>query len=113
MCFLHKIVDQIDHLARYRWQFCYLHTLSDTINMSLPQFSRALVLRPSPAQVANKDSPVYHDVILERRSVDQTLLPDEVLVKVQAVAFNHRDVSLTPTYVFQTIITSVIEFKQW
>ena len=75
-----------------------LHHLSLVEDMSLPQASRALVLKkvlPQP------NTPVYHDVVVETRSIDSTLQPDEILVKISAVAFNHRDVSTKDTQAFR------------
>ena len=58
--------------------------------MALPQTCRALVLKKAKS---DDNAPVYHDVVLESRSIDTNLRPGEILLKISAVAFNHRDVS--------------------
>lgn len=56
--------------------------------MALPQTSKAVILQRS----ATQKKPAYDDAVLVERPVPQ-LKPGELLVKVGAVAFNHRDVS--------------------
>lgn len=50
---------------------------------------KALIVRQSQSPPDRK--PVYHDASLEDKPVPQ-LQPGQVLVKINAVAFNHRDV---------------------
>ncbi|KAH9931711.1 NAD(P)-binding protein [Epithele typhae] len=52
----------------------------------LPTSAKALVVRKS----ANPTKPVFHDAVIETRPIP-ALKPGELLVKVNAVAFNHRD----------------------
>jgi NADPH:quinone reductase-like Zn-dependent oxidoreductase len=54
----------------------------------IPESTRALVIKKCSAEA----KPVYHDAVLETRPLQQ-LKPGEVLVKMGAVSFNHRDVS--------------------
>ncbi|KZT52258.1 NAD(P)-binding protein [Calocera cornea HHB12733] len=54
-----------------------------------PKTTRCLVLKE--AKHIQKDAPVYHDVVMEQREVP-SLKQGEVLVRISAVAFNHRDV---------------------
>jgi hypothetical protein len=51
-----------------------------------PESTRALVVKKSEAK------PVYHDAVVVTRPLQQ-LTKGEVLVKMGAVSFNHRDVS--------------------
>lgn len=55
----------------------------------LPVSTRSLVLYKS--SVAAPPGKVYHDAKLEHRRL-QPLKSNEILVKVGAAAFNHRDV---------------------
>ncbi|KAI5124373.1 hypothetical protein M0805_008976 [Coniferiporia weirii] len=55
--------------------------------MHLPQENRSIVLIKS---LRNSPS-IYHDAKLETGKLNHNLRPDEILVKVSAVAFNHRD----------------------
>lgn len=55
----------------------------------LPISTRSLVLHKSP--VTAPPGKVYHDAKLELRLL-QPLKSNEILVKVGAAAFNHRDV---------------------
>lgn len=52
--------------------------------MQVPQTTKALVLRE------NREAGL-HDVVLEARPL-QRPTPEQVVVKVRAVSFNHRDV---------------------
>ncbi|KAG2145067.1 hypothetical protein BD769DRAFT_1419676 [Suillus cothurnatus] len=52
----------------------------------IPESTRALVIKKCSAEA----KPVYHDAVLETRPLQQ-LKPGEVLVKMGAVSFNHRD----------------------
>lgn len=52
----------------------------------IPRFTKALVLRKSAAV----QKPVYNDAKVESREIP-SLRPSEVLVKVGAAAFNHRE----------------------
>ena len=62
--------------------------------MAFPQTSRSLVLKKADgAPPGAPPGSVYHNVVLENRNLDPNLLPEEILVKISAVAFNHRDVS--------------------
>ncbi|TFY75749.1 hypothetical protein EWM64_g8262 [Hericium alpestre] len=54
---------------------------------SIPATTRALVVR----QAAKKSKPVYHDATIEEKPIP-SLKDGEVLVKINAAAFNHRDV---------------------
>jgi NADPH:quinone reductase-like Zn-dependent oxidoreductase len=54
-----------------------------------PEWTRALILKKCSAET----KPVYHDVVLEKRPLRQ-LKHGEVLVKISAVSFNRRDVSV-------------------
>ncbi|KAK7038381.1 PKS-ER domain-containing protein [Favolaschia claudopus] len=53
---------------------------------SLPQTTKALILRQSPPE----RKPLFHDAVIQEQEIPQ-LKPGEVLVKMGAVAFNHRD----------------------
>ncbi|KAJ7726155.1 NAD(P)-binding protein [Mycena maculata] len=53
---------------------------------AIPRTTKALILRKSPAG----RSPLYHDTVIQEHPVP-TLKPGELLVKMGAVAFNHRD----------------------
>lgn len=55
----------------------------------LPKETRALVVSKSLAET----KPLYHDAMVEKRPIP-TLQRGQVLVKMGAVAFNHRDVSI-------------------
>lgn len=59
------------------------------MTVKLPKETRALVLKKSPVE----RKPVYHDAVIEKRPIP-TLQKGQVLLKMGAVAFNHRDVSL-------------------
>ncbi|KAG6336998.1 hypothetical protein ID866_2099 [Astraeus odoratus] len=52
----------------------------------LPENTRALVLKKSPVE----RTPLYHDAVVEVRGIP-ALKEGEILVKMGAVAFNHRD----------------------
>ncbi|KAJ6537728.1 hypothetical protein B0H19DRAFT_1180732 [Mycena capillaripes] len=52
----------------------------------LPRTTKALVVRKSP--VGRK--PLFHDAVVQEQSIP-TLKPGEIIVKMDAVAFNHRD----------------------
>lgn len=60
------------------------------VTMFLPTTTRALVLQ----KAAQEQSPPYHDVVVEERPVP-ALKDQEVLVRIAAVALNHRDVHIT------------------
>ncbi|KAJ7138197.1 NAD-P-binding protein [Mycena epipterygia] len=53
---------------------------------ALPRTTKALILRKSPAA----RSPLYHDAVVQEQPIP-ALKPGEVLVKMGAVAFNHRE----------------------
>jgi hypothetical protein len=55
-----------------------------------PEWTRALVIKKCSAEA----KPVYHDAVLETRPLQQ-LKHGEVLVKMSAVSFNRREVSIT------------------
>ncbi|EJU04048.1 NADP-binding protein [Dacryopinax primogenitus] len=57
--------------------------------MDQPKTTRCLVLQES--QTAQKDAPVYHDVVMVENEVP-ALKEGEILVRISAVAFNHRDI---------------------
>ncbi|KAG1827428.1 uncharacterized protein BJ212DRAFT_1565534 [Suillus subaureus] len=52
----------------------------------IPESTRALVIKKCSAEA----KPIYHDAVLETRPLQQ-LKQGEVLVKMGAVSFNHRD----------------------
>ena len=54
----------------------------------VPSHTKALVVKQSPPD----RKPLYHDAVLEDQPLPQ-LMPGQVLVKINAAAFNHRDVS--------------------
>ncbi|KAI0819102.1 NAD(P)-binding protein [Irpex lacteus] len=54
--------------------------------MSIPKTTKALVLK----QAATNKKPILHDAIVEDRPIPQ-LKPGQVLVRINAAAFNHRD----------------------
>ena len=53
----------------------------------IPASTKALVLR----KASSVSKPVLHDAVLEDQPIPK-LKPGEILVKVHAAAFNHRDV---------------------
>lgn len=55
----------------------------------IPKFTKALTLKPTTAKL----KPVYHEAVLDERPLP-ALKDGEVLVKIGAAAFNHRDVLL-------------------
>lgn len=55
----------------------------------MPSRTKALVVRQSPPG----RKPLFHDVVLEEQTIPK-LKPGQVLVKMKAVAFNHRDVNV-------------------
>lgn len=55
--------------------------------MGFPTTTKAVILRRS----TSRKEPVYDDTVLVERPIPQ-LKPGEVLVKVGAAAFNHREV---------------------
>lgn len=59
------------------------------MTVRLPKETRALVVKKSPPE----RKPLYHDAVTEKRPIP-TLQRGQVLVKMGAVAFNHRDVSI-------------------
>ncbi|OCB84202.1 NAD-binding protein [Sanghuangporus baumii] len=75
--------------------------------MSLPRTGRALVIKKAKVK---PNASVYHDVVVENRSVEPPLHPGEILVKVSAVAFNHRDLwirkGLYPGIAFDSVLGS-------
>ncbi|KAF7341175.1 PKS-ER domain-containing protein [Mycena venus] len=56
------------------------------MSTKLPRTTNALVLRKSPPG----RTPLFHDAVVQEQPVPQ-LKPGEILVKMGAVAFNHRD----------------------
>lgn len=58
----------------------------------LPKETRALVVKRSPPE----RKPVYHDAVVEKYPIP-ALGEGQVLVKMGAVAFNHRDVCILLT----------------
>jgi len=54
--------------------------------ISPPNFTNALVLR----QATSESQPVYHDIAVASRRIP-SLKQGEILVKMTAVALNHRD----------------------
>jgi hypothetical protein len=55
--------------------------------MSVPHYTTAIVLQQSP-------TPVYHDAVLMTRPIP-ALKEGDVLVKMTAASFNHREVSFS------------------
>ena len=55
-----------------------------------PEWTRALVIK----KCSEEAKPVYHDAVLETRPLEQ-LKHGEVLVKMSAVSFNRREMSIT------------------
>ncbi|KAL7283719.1 hypothetical protein ACG7TL_003156 [Trametes sanguinea] len=55
-------------------------------SVQVPESARALVLRKS----ARATKPVYHDAVLEDLPLPE-LKPGQILVRIHAAAFNHRD----------------------
>ncbi|KAJ6462464.1 hypothetical protein C8R45DRAFT_1064429 [Mycena sanguinolenta] len=56
------------------------------MSSKLPHTTKALVLRKSPPG----RTPLFHDAVVQEQAIP-ALKPGEVLVKMGAVAFNHRD----------------------
>ncbi|KAJ7926262.1 hypothetical protein B0H13DRAFT_1973244 [Mycena leptocephala] len=56
------------------------------MSTKLPRTTKALVLQKSPAG----RKPLFHDAVVQEQSIP-ALKPGEILVKMGAVAFNHRD----------------------
>ncbi|KAG6810849.1 hypothetical protein H0H92_010064 [Tricholoma furcatifolium] len=54
---------------------------------ALPRFTKSVVVKKSPPQ----RTPLYHDAVIEEKPIPE-LKHGEVLVRMGAVAFNHRDV---------------------
>ncbi|KAI0780500.1 NAD-P-binding protein [Trametes elegans] len=52
----------------------------------IPKSTKALVLR----KAAQATKPVYHDAVVEERPIPD-LKPGQILVRIHAAAFNHRD----------------------
>lgn len=55
---------------------------------NIPKSTKALVLKNPALQ----RKPVYHDAVVEERPISIALKPGEVLVRIGAAAFNHREV---------------------
>lgn len=51
---------------------------------------------------------MYHDVVIENRRLDPALQSDEIIIKISAVAFNHRDLwirkGLYPGIAFDSVL---------
>lgn len=58
-----------------------------------PETTKVITLKRSISTLGS--GPVYHDAVLETRPIPQ-LKDGEILVRMGAVGFNHRDVSLDP-----------------
>lgn len=56
-----------------------------------PRSVKALILKRGPPE----RKPVYHDALLEDKPIP-ALKQGQILVKMGAVAYNHRDVSMIP-----------------
>jgi NADPH:quinone reductase-like Zn-dependent oxidoreductase len=65
--------------------------------MSIPQSSKALVLERAVREAQQKNSEVYHDVVLVQKPINP-LQPNELLIRVSAAAFNRRDVRFRPIH---------------
>jgi NADPH:quinone reductase-like Zn-dependent oxidoreductase len=63
--------------------------------MSIPTHTKAIVLQQSPPD----RNPLYHDTVLTTRPIPE-LKKGEVLVKMSAASYNHRDVSLLAHFSF-------------
>ena len=57
------------------------------MNTKIPKFTKALTIQPA----ATKIKPVYHEAVLDERPLPP-LKKGQVLVRIGAAAFNHRDV---------------------
>lgn len=55
--------------------------------VQIPKTTRALVVR----KAAQATKPVFHDAVVEERPIPQ-LKAGQILVRVHAAGFNHRDV---------------------
>src|SRR5258707_754175 len=58
-----------------------------------PEWTRALVIKKCSAEA----KPAYHDAVLEKRPLQQ-LKHGEVLVKMSAMSFNRREVSMATIF---------------
>ncbi|KAJ3533647.1 hypothetical protein NM688_g7252 [Phlebia brevispora] len=71
--------------------------------LKLPRVSRAVLLKRSPPE----RKPVYHDIVIEERPIP-ALKQGEVLVKIGAAAYNHRDLWIRkgqyPGIAFDTVL---------
>lgn len=69
-----------------------------------PQRCKAIVLRKADGQ----SGPYKFDAVFEERNV-QPLMDDQVLVKIEAAGFNHREVSLCYAFV-RAIVANLSRF---
>lgn len=61
-----------------------------TMTTTLPKFTRALTIK----EVSPQRKPLWHDAFLEQKlALPGTLKRGEILVRIGAAAFNHRDVA--------------------
>jgi len=71
--------------------------------MQIPTSTKALLLKQGPAN----RKPVFHDAILEAKAIPE-LQTDQLLVQINAAAFNHRDLWIRkgqyPGIAFDTVI---------
>lgn len=65
------------------------------MSSSLPRTTRALVVQKD----AQERKPVYHDTEVVERPIP-SLKQGEILVKIGAAAFNHRDVCASDNFLF-------------
>ena len=59
------------------------------MSYTLPKYTKALILQESTVP----REPTYHDAVLTKRPISPPK-PGEVVVKLGAVGFNHKDVTL-------------------
>ncbi|RDB23123.1 putative zinc-type alcohol dehydrogenase-like protein YogA [Hypsizygus marmoreus] len=75
------------------------------MSSKLPRFTKAVTVKKAPAE----RKPLYHDAVVEERSIP-SLKPGEILVRIGAAAFNHRDVwirkGLYPRIAFGSVFGS-------
>lgn len=66
----------------------------------VPQYCKAIVLRK-----ADDQNGLYKfDAVLEKRDVQPSLKDGQVLVKIEAAGFNHREVSLRYEFVWTVVV---------
>lgn len=58
------------------------------MTLRLPKSTKVLTVQKSPPG----RTPLYHDAVIQEELLPSQLEPDEILVKITAAAFNHKDV---------------------